>query len=107
MTTIDIPKEGLKLVAILGYVEDKPIWRQVGKLIVNRKGNPQVILDLTVNINGAKTEEDSPYLQCAVKEFSPEEAEKQRGYNRNKTVSKKRSPSISSSFSDMDDDIPF
>ena len=104
--TIEVPEEGMKLVTIVGYVEGNPIWREMGRLVVNRNGNPQVLIERTFNPAGPVIDDSSHYLSCAVKNFSQEELD--RKFLRNKTKQQhKQTPKHSPNFNDMDDDIPF
>ena len=110
--TIEVPEEGLKLITIVGFVNGNPIWREVGRLIVNSKGNPKVLLDRTFNLAGPVIDDSSIYINCSVKEFSKEEIDRRAIRKRDHRLKPADYPdtkatSPSAGWDDMDDDIPF
>lgn len=106
--TIDVPEEGLKIIAVAGYINGNPIWKELGRLVINKNSNPTVLIDRTFNPAGTVVDDPSIYLTCPVKPFSKEELDRKAGYKReSRNDQRKRQSNHSSNFNDMDDDIPF
>jgi hypothetical protein len=100
--TTQVPKEGLKVIAIVGYIEGKPIWREVGMIKPTSTGNLQIHLLRYFNPAGCPEEEDGIHVRLQCREYSPEELDKKQSYSKTKPK-----PKPQSNFDDMDDDIPF
>lgn len=103
-----IPKEGLKIVAIVGEYEGRAIWRTVGKLLLSKRGQPIVMIDKCFNPNAVYSDDHKSamaLLNCV--EYSPEDLAKKQGYSDNKSSSQRNKSSRNTRVSDLDDDIPF
>jgi hypothetical protein len=100
----DIPQEGLKLVAIVGYVNQTPVWREVGILKTTKRGGMCVYLQRCFNPAAVcDGDPQSLYANLHAKAFSQEELERKQGKQQNPS----KYPKSNSNFHDMEDDIPF
>lgn len=102
-----IPKEGLKIVAIVGEYEGRAIWRTVGKLLVSKRGQPIVMIDKCFNPNAVYSDDTKSamaLLNCV--EYSPEDlATKQKYVDRHQSTPPRSRRNTRAD--DLDDDIPF
>lgn len=104
-----IPKDGLKLIVIAGYFNDKPIWRQVGKLMLTKQGKPMVLLDRTFAPSGVKTDDpNSAFALINCVEYSKEDLNKKDSYSKPKRDNTLRAEGARTHHNNYyDDDIPF
>jgi hypothetical protein len=103
--TTQVPKEGLKVIAIIGYIEGKPIWREVGMLKPTSTGNLQIHLLRYFNPAGVPDEEDGIHVRLQCREFSSEELDKKNSYKTTNKHEKQNKPP--KKYDDFEDDIPF
>lgn len=100
-----IPKDGLKVVAIIGLKPDgSPVWQKVGVLMNSRNDKPVILLDRSFNPAGCYQEDktkSSTLLNCF--EFSPEELNR-RVDNKPPVFNPKTHTTYNSNY---EDDIPF
>lgn len=107
---MEIPAEGLKIVAVVGEYEGKAIWRTVGKLIKSKRGQPLIMIDKCFNPNAVYSDDPRSamaLLNCV--EYSPEDLEKKQSYANKNSRSSDRSTRNRrpERVQDLDDDIPF
>jgi len=57
-TTLEFPKDGMKLLAICGKHNGRNIWRRVGRVTLSPKGKLCVIVDKCFNPAGTFNEDD-------------------------------------------------
>ena len=106
-----IPKEGLKIICIGGYIEGKPIWKTVGSIRMSSNNKVIINLDRTFNPAGVNgTDSTGPTVMLSALPYSQEELQQKEQYKSRKTTAPNQTTKQyqrSSSFDDMDDDIPF
>ena len=121
MATLEVPNEGLKLVCISGYFPNgDPIWRQAGVVIVNKNGKVNIIVDKTFNPAGVVGDDEKSGVMLTAVPYSAEELRRKGDFNKAVPLSPSFVPTLtpkpeikpykeakSSSWNDMDDDIPF
>lgn len=101
-----IPKEGLKIVCISGYIDGKPIWRTVGSLRMSSNNKVLINLDRTFNPAGVSSD-GGPTVMLNALPYSAEELQKKEQYRSGHKAGVSNKGKPYSSFDDMDDDIPF
>lgn len=87
-----IPDEGMRLICKTGEIDGKPIWKDVGKINVNARGNIVVYLDRSFNPAGVLQDCSEPTATLYAKEITVETPR----------PSKPRHP-----LNYLEDDIPF
>jgi len=110
---LDIPEEGLKVVAITGLFPDgAAVWKPVGFLLP-RKGKVILLLDKSFNPAGCYVE-DNRRSSVILNLFSMNEIDKKDKKDFVPTLTPKpvikpykEAKTSSTSWEDMDDDIPF